>query len=652
MSSFSNFLQELRDRITLSEIIRPAVSAWDKKKSNASRRDWWAPCPFHHEKSASFHVDDNKGFYHCFGCGVHGNALDWMQNKQNLSFIESVYALAEIAGMQVPEISREQEQKQILSKSLYELMSRAQDFYQKTLSNHNGDEARTYLLQKRKLTPEIIKQFGLGYALNHRTSLYDYLKNNGFTVEQMVNSGLIIVPEDNPNRPYDRFRDRIMFPVYNKQGKIVTFGGRALSKNAGAKYLNGPETEIFSKSKILYNHSRVLQNRGFAGKILVCEGYMDVIALAQYGIDYAVAPMGTALTEEQINLLWRSSPEPIFCFDGDKAGINAAWRALDKILEKLTAGQSANFLFLPEGLDPDDFLKQKGKTAFEELLKNAYPLSHVLFAHHIQETPPTTPERIAGLERNLMDSIKRIPDQRLRELYHYEMKQRLEKTIGITPKIHVQNEKFRKYPQTYPQAQSVALSSALNKNIKSKETDSLYRIECQIIGLYIYLGKFMSEENFEWLINFHPNHADFALLKGKIITKFFENRKKIVENIENIDILSERENLLQNQEYAKNFFISDKSSAFINAIHAIEGLDFVKKNFYSHFINQKQYKYYLNELCREFFEKHHKMTILKSELLKAEQDFSREQSLESQERFISLKKLSNNDQVLDEKNKE
>lgn len=632
----SSFIAELKERVTLSDLIRPAIGSWDRKKSNPSRRDWWSPCPFHQEKSSSFHVDDNKGFYHCFGCGAHGSAIDWVMERQKLNFIEATKQLAEIAGMTLPEMSPEMAAKQKQSRTLYDVLSEANNFYRQALFSRSGEQARYYISEKRNLNDAILNSFGIGYAPNHRTAIIDALKGKGFDLKDIIASGLAIQPDD--GRPaYDRFRDRIMFPVLDRRNNIITFGGRALSKEAKAKYLNGPETDIFYKSRQLYNLNKAIQSSN-KGQILVCEGYMDVIALAKYGFDFGVAPMGTALTDAQIELLWKFSSEPILCFDGDKAGIKAAWRALEKLLPMLKAGYSAQFIFLPNGLDPDDFLEQNGKEAFQKLIDNAYSLSHVLFVKETSEIKPDTPERIAGLEKRLEEMVRLVPDSRLQELYRIDMKKRLEKITGVRSNIQHYNGQYasRKYKDIPP-------SHALMQMKNNDQGDSLFRLEARIIGLFIHFGHLLSEKEFEILSNFEPKHSAFDTLKAQIMQKYLMTHEKDIEKTQKIDIYEQGDRSNHSNGNVGEFYIQHDSYAFHSATTC---LSFVVKNFYSHFIKTNQSKLYLNNLCREFMDMHHKMTVLKEELMTAERIFFNEQSIEAEKRLLALKKMYNESNFL------
>src|SRR5690606_5023095 len=346
------FLDEIRDRVPISSVIGPRVT-WDRRKTNASKGDYWACCPFHGEKSPSFHCEDRKGRYHCFGCGVSGDHFRFLTELDGLSFPEAVERIADLAGVAMPARDEQAEQRERQRASRRDVMEMATAFSQERMQGADGAKARAYL-RDRGLTPATQQAFRLGYAPDSRNALKEYLAAKGVAKEQMEACGLTVF-EDVPVS-YDRFRDRIMFPIPDSRGRIIAFGGRAMSPDVAAKYLNSPETELFRKGNVLYNFVRARKAAGKGGTVIAVEGYMDVIALAQAGFENVVAPLGTALTENQMELLWRMSGEPVLCFDGDQAGIKAAWRTADLILPSIQPGRTARFALLPEGKDPDDLL--------------------------------------------------------------------------------------------------------------------------------------------------------------------------------------------------------------------------------------------------------------------------------------------------------
>lgn len=426
------FLDEIRDRVPISSVIGARVT-WDRRKTNAARGDYWACCPFHGEKSPSFHCEDKKGRYHCFGCQVSGDHFKFLTELDGLSFPEAVERVAEMASVPMPAYDAAAEKRDKQRASLTDVMELATSFFQQKLQAAEGAKARAYL-RDRGLTPATQQRFRLGYSLDSRNGLKEFLAGKGVTQEQMDACGLIYAGPDTPVS-YDRFRDRIMFPIPDSRGRIIAFGGRALSKDVPAKYMNSPETELFHKSNVLFNFAnarKALQKGGpnGASSVIAVEGYMDVIALAQAGFETAVAPLGTALTENQLELLWRMSPEPVLCFDGDQAGLKAAWRAADLALPAIQAGRSVQFALLPEGQDPDDLVRSSGAEAFRAVLADARPLADLLWMRETAGGQFDTPERRAELEKRLRDLTSRIRDEGVRFHYSQAMREKVQTFFG------------------------------------------------------------------------------------------------------------------------------------------------------------------------------------------------------------------------------
>ncbi|MER9315872.1 DNA primase [Mesorhizobium sp. M0659] len=409
------FLDEIRDRVPISSVIGQRV-AWDRKKTNASRGDYWACCPFHGEKSPSFHCEDKKGRYHCFGCSVSGDHFKFLTELDGLSFPEAVEKIADMAGVPMPVRDEREEQREKERASLTDVMEIATAFFQERLQGPEGAKARAYL-RDRGLTPATQQSFRLGFAPDSRNALKEHLAAKGVPKADIEACGLVRHGDDIPVS-YDWFRDRIMFPIPDSRGKIIAFGGRALAPDALAKYMNSPDTELFHKGNVLYNFARARKALAKGGTVIAVEGYMDVIALAQAGFENAVAPLGTALTENQLELLWRMAPEPMLCFDGDQAGLKAAWRAADLALPSVQAGRSVRFALLPEGKDPDDLVKAEGPDAFRAVLAEARPLADLLWMRETSGGVFDTPERRAGLTKTLRELTSRIRDESQR--YHYQ----------------------------------------------------------------------------------------------------------------------------------------------------------------------------------------------------------------------------------------
>lgn len=423
----TDFLDEIRARVPISSVVGQRVT-FDRKKSNPARGDFWACCPFHGEKTPSFHCEDPKGRYHCFGCSVSGDQFRFLMELDGLSFHEVVERLAAQAGIPMPVQDAESARREKVKATLYDVMGLAAQFFEESLNSSAGAQAKQYL-RERGLMPKTIAEFRIGFAPDSRNALKDHLLTKGVSLKQIEACGLLANKQDG-SAPYDRFRNRIIFPIEDLRGRIVGFGGRALAADAMAKYLNSPETELFHKGHMLYHAAparRAAQPQAGneAKPIIVVEGYMDVIALAQAGFPQAVAPLGTALTEEQLQLLWRLSREPILCFDGDDAGLKAAFRALDRALPLLKADVSLRFALLPEGQDPDDIVRAGGSKAFLQLLESAKPLSELLWLREAVGRSFETPEKRAGLEKSLQQAAFQIKDENLRHYYQQDIRERL-----------------------------------------------------------------------------------------------------------------------------------------------------------------------------------------------------------------------------------
>ena len=420
MSLPPGFLEELRNRSSLSQVVGRKVT-WEQKKTNISKGDYWAPCPFHSEKTASFHVDDKKGFYYCFGCHEKGDAISFIRNSENVSFIEAVEILAREAGMTMPARDPKAQEKIDINKELANIMESAVQFYKMQFNGSNAKSAKDYI-KSRGLSGDTINIFEIGFAPNDRTSLSQFLLNKGIPEDKIIDAGLAIKPDDGGNI-FDRFRGRIMFPIRNTQGRCIAFGGRAMDPNARAKYLNSNETALFDKGRSLYNHGLAREASGKANSLIVAEGYMDVIALSQFGFKHAVAPLGTAITENQLALIWRIHHEPIITLDGDTAGLRAALRLIDLALPLLETGKSLRFCILPTGQDPDDILKEKGAAYMQELLENAVPMVNLLWQRETEGKDFDSPERRALLDKSLRTAVMKIRDKSIRHHYGQAIKE-------------------------------------------------------------------------------------------------------------------------------------------------------------------------------------------------------------------------------------
>ena len=411
------FLDEIRARLPVSEVVGRRV------KLKKAGREWRGLSPFNQEKTPSFFVNDQKQAWFDFSSGKNGSIFDFVMMTEGVTFPEAVERLATMAGVPLPKISREDEVREQRRKSLYEVIELAAKFFEATLQSRAGAKARGYLAD-RGLGPETQLKFRIGYALADRFALKEHLGGQGVPVEDMVEAGLLIAGDDIPV-PYDRFRDRVMFPIADWRGRLIAFGGRALSPDAQAKYLNSPETPLFHKGSILFNgaNARAAAHDGKA--LIVVEGYVDVIAMVTAGYEGAVAPLGTALTEEQLGLLWKITDEPMLCFDGDKAGRRAAYRAVDLALPRLLPGKSLAFAMLPEGQDPDDLIRSGGRAAMEEVLKSARPLADILWMRETESASFDTPERRAALEARLAEVLGAIGHEAVKKYYRQDFEARV-----------------------------------------------------------------------------------------------------------------------------------------------------------------------------------------------------------------------------------
>ncbi len=414
MSLPPGFLNELKTRVSLSQVAGRKVM-WDRKKSNQAKGDMWAPCPFHQEKTASFHVDDRKGFYYCFGCHAKGDIVSFVQETENVGFIEAIELLAKDAGMAMPARDPKAAERADRATQLAKATEAAVGHFRLQLKTQAAADARAYL-ERRGLSGDILDRFEIGFAPNGRNATMQALSGKGIPPADLIEAGVASKPDDGGS-PYDAFRDRIMFPIRDPRGRCIGFGGRAMDPNARAKYLNSRETPLFDKGRALYNHGPARAAAGKGQTLVVAEGYMDVIALVAAGFEAAVAPLGTAITEEQLQMLWRISPEPVIALDGDKAGLRAAMRLVDLALPHLGPDRSLRFAILPEGQDPDDLIRAQGASAMQAAIDAAEPLVKLLWRRETEGQVFDTPERRAGLDTRLRTAVSLIKNQSLQRHY-------------------------------------------------------------------------------------------------------------------------------------------------------------------------------------------------------------------------------------------
>ena len=411
MALSPQWLDELRSRVTLSSVIMRTT------KLQRAGREWKACCPFHNENTPSFTVNDQKSFYHCFGCQAHGDVISWMTDQRGLSFMDAVKELAAEAGMEVPQPDPRERERAQERAGLHDVMQAAQDWFVQNLHSPQGQQAREYL-KRRGFNERTIERFGFGYAPDDRGALKAALSR--FEIPMLVEAGLLISVDD--KQPYDRFRGRLMLPIQDARERVIAFGGRILEDREGApKYLNSPDTPLFDKGRTLYNIHRAGPASRKSNRVIVVEGYMDVIALAAAGFEDAVAPMGTALTENQIELLWRMMDKPVLCFDGDAAGKRAAMKAIARTLPQLRPGHSMQIVQLPAGVDPDDLIRQQGAQAMDKLLAGPKPMLDLLWEHERDAQSLSSPEDKAGLKQRLLDHVDTIGHPDIKSLYRRDL---------------------------------------------------------------------------------------------------------------------------------------------------------------------------------------------------------------------------------------
>ena len=440
MSRFDRaFLNQVLARTSIIDVVGRKVT-WDKKKTNTARGDYWACCPFHGEKSPSFHALESKGQYHCFGCGQSGNAFDFLMETQNIGFSEAVETLANRAGIEIPKETKESQERATKNQRIMAALDAARNLFKEMLHKDEGKVARAYL-KSRGIPESDWEKFGLGFSPNKSTWLKDRLAAQGFKVEELIEAGLLRNPDDG-KAPYDLYRGRLMFSIEDGQGKTISFGARTLEKDGMPKYINGPETPVFSKGFNLYRYN-VARARSRDLPMIISEGYMDVIALERAGFA-AVAPLGTALTEDQLRLAWRACARPILCLDGDEAGKRAASRALERALPLINAQKTLGFVTLPNGQDPDDLIRKGGRTAMAQLVENPTDLANFIFENEVAQFENLDiAEARAKLRADLRAKINEIKDEDLKSEIRIEINGLFDKKFH-TQAINTPNNNYTK----------------------------------------------------------------------------------------------------------------------------------------------------------------------------------------------------------------
>ncbi|MGB8547332.1 MAG: DNA primase [Xanthobacteraceae bacterium] len=507
-----NFLDELRARLPVSEVVGRRV------RLKRAGREWKGLSPFNKEKTPSFFANDQKASWFDFSAGRNGDIFDFVMATEGVEFPEAVERLAAMAGVPMPVATQEAEAEQRHRRGLHDVIELAAKFFEVTLASRAGAKARGYLAD-RGLEPATQLKFRLGYAPPDRFALKECLGGQGVSVELMVEAGLLVAGDDIPV-PYDRFRDRVMFPISDLRGRVVAFGGRALDKDAPAKYLNSPETPLFHKGGLLYNAAPARAAANDGAPLIAVEGYIDVIAMVTAGFPATVAPLGTALTDDQLGLLWRMADEPILCFDGDAAGRRAAYRAVDLALPSLRPGKSLLFATLPDGQDPDDLVRAGGRAAISDVLASARPLADVLWTRETESGRFDTPERRAGLEAQLAQVTSAIPDA-IRKYYRQDLDARMRQLF--TPTIAIQ-PRGAPYPKQSRQPGRAPLSPApmvASQRLSASPIVRGYRTALQpreaLILLAIINHPWLLESHAEELADIEFQHPDVDRLRRELL---------------------------------------------------------------------------------------------------------------------------------------
>src|SRR5512135_265310 len=528
------FLDELKARLPVSEVVGKRV------KLIRSGREYKGLSPFNKEKTPSFFVNDQKQAWFDFSSGKNGSIFDFVMLTEGVSFPEAVERLAQMAGVALPKVSREDEQRDARRKTLHDVMELAATFFQDTLAARAGAKARGYLAD-RGIDVSTQLKFRLGYATSERYALKEHLGGHGIPTEDVVEAGLLVAGDDIPV-PFDRFRDRVVFPITDLRGRVIAFGGRALDKDAPAKYLNSPETPLFHKGSTLYNIAAARQAAHDGAPIIVVEGYVDVIAMVRAGFPATVAPLGTALTEDQLGLLWKMADEPLLCFDGDNAGVRAAYRAVDIALPRLLPGKSLKFALLPQGQDPDDLFRSGGREAIAEVIAAARPLAAMLWARETEGHQFDTPERRAALEARLNELTSGIGDDAVRKYYRQDFNARLSQFFAPAqgprrePRGQAQGQNWRERGQGRDQGRDWPSRNGLPPRSTSGKPAPYVVVSNQMASSSVMRGPrstvplrealiLQAALNHPWLLHDHLEelaslefrHAEAEKLKGALI---------------------------------------------------------------------------------------------------------------------------------------
>ena len=503
------FLDELRARVPVSEVVRSRV------KLRKQGREWAGLSPFNQEKTPSFFVNDQKGFYHDFSSGKHGDAFSFLMETQGLSFPEAVEHVANLAGVPLPRPDPQERKEEERKKTLLEVMELACSFFERNLGGSAGKAAREYL-QQRGISSATATEFRIGYAPDSRDSLRAFLLDQGVPESDLIRAGLVVAPEDGRSS-YDRFRGRMMIPIQDLKGRVIAFGGRTLNPDGKPKYLNSPETELFHKGDIVFNAHRARPAAHELRTVVVVEGYLDAIAVFQAGMRAVVASLGTAFTEGQIAALWRLADEPVICFDGDKAGQAAAYRAVDRILPALRVGSSFKFAFLPEGQDPDDLIRSSGITAFANSLASAREFWQVLWDRESRLIRPESPDQRAVLETRFDELTGSIKDRAVSKAYRFKARMYLANLFWQADRLSKSGAKL-------------PLSGiATSELVLAEKPTRLVRIETLFLGMLVRYPE-IAEDHLERIVGLNLR----GIWKGARYSEFLKDCIRVLTDFDDL----------------------------------------------------------------------------------------------------------------------
>ena len=541
MKFSKSLLDEIKSKIEISDIVGKRVALQKRGK------EFIGLSPFQNEKTPSFTVNNEKQFYHCFSTNKHGDIFTFLVDVEGMSFPQAVEQLAEYAGVELRALTKKEEQKIINRKKLLSIMEIAGKYFIQNLRNDNRPIS---YLNERGIGKNIIDEYHIGYAKKDFSSLNLYLSNKGFSNEDILGAGLIIESSKKKKTYYDRYRDRIIFPITNSHGKIVGFGGRVLNIEDKPKYMNSPETEIFHKGDILFNFSNIKSTTTKIDNLVIVEGYMDAISLCSFGFKNVVAPLGTAMTEKQINLAWNLTDSPIICFDGDKAGKKASERVMDLVISKLKPGKNIRFINLDDGLDPDDYVKKYGIKSFEELIKNSTQLNYQIWNNYLINSNISTPEGKADFERKLRDLLKVIKDKNIKKHYGIFFKNSLQKLFYSDNDFSIPNNKKN--------------TNAIDKlEIKNSKVGSGQSIPAGLEALLIsgvLIFPEIIEINIENLESLIIEHEFLKKIRDKIIDSISLEESFNLENIKRIIEENYSDNLNKELKFSKKYWSNYKNS--------------------------------------------------------------------------------------------